>query len=75
MGRGDSAPCQRNLVRPDTYFLGLVTMKDSVSIHLKDIHQWEVKFIQEVTNANISTEVTPIVILSNYPLIRDISIS
>ena len=50
-------------------------MMDPVNIQLKDINQWEVKFIQEVTNANISTEVTSIVILSNYPLIRDISIS
>ena len=71
---GDSAPCQRNCVRPDTYFLEVATMKEPVAIHLKGINQWEVKFIQEVINANIGAEVTPIIILSNYPLIGDISI-
>ena len=71
---GDSAPCQRNHVRLDTYFLEVATMKDPVSIHLKGKNQWEVKVIQEVINANIGAEVTPIIILSNYPLIGDISI-
>ena len=75
IGRGDSAICRRNHVQPDTGFLGVVTMKDPVDIHLKDINQWEVKFIEEVINANNGAEVTPIVILRNCPLIGDISIS
>ena len=42
---------------------------------MKDINQWEVKFIKEVINANIGAEVNPIVILSNCPLIGEIAIS
>ena len=50
-------------------------MKDPVAIHLQGINQWQIKFIQEVINANIDAEVTPLVILSNSPLIGDISFS
>ena len=50
-------------------------MKDPVAIHLKDINQWEVKFIKEVIDSNIVAEVMPIVILGNCPLIGYISIS
>ena len=49
-------------------------MMDPVNIQLKDINQWEVKIIKEVINTNIGAEVTPIVILSNCPLIGDIAI-
>ena len=75
LGCGNSAPFQRNRVRPDTDFIGVATMKDPVAIHLQDINQWQIKFIQEVINANIDAEVTPLVILRNCPLIGDISIS
>ena len=46
-----------------------------MAVHLKDNNQWEVNLIQEVINANIGAEVTPIVIPINCPLIGDISIS
>ena len=74
MGHRDSASCQRNHVQTDTDFLGLATIRDPVAVHLKYINQWEVKIIQEVINANIGAEVTPIVIPINCPLIGDISI-
>ena len=50
-------------------------MKYPVAIHLNDINQWEVKFIQEVINSSIGAELTPIFILSICPLIGYISIS
>ena len=49
-------------------------MKDPVYIHLQYINQLRVKFVQEVINAKISAEVTPIIILNNCPLIGDIYI-
>ena len=50
-------------------------MKDPVAIKLKDINQWEIKFIKEVINTNIGAEVTPIAIIIICPLIGDIAIS
>ena len=72
VGRGNSAPCQRNHVRLDTAFLGVATVTDPVSVPLKYIDHWEVKVIAVVVNSEIGAEGTPIVVLGNYTLIGNI---
>ena len=72
VGRGNSAPCQRNHVRLDTTFLGVSTVTDPVSVPLKYIDHWEVKVIEGVFNVKIGAEGTPIFVLGNYTLIGNI---
>ena len=46
---------------------------DPVAVHLKDIDQREVKFIEEVVDAKTGAEVTANAVLGNCTLIGDIS--
>ena len=49
-------------------------MIDPVAIHLKYIDQQEVKFIEEMIDADIGSKWTAIFMISDYPLIGDISV-
>ena len=75
VGCGDSATCRRNRVRLDTAFLAVATVEDPISVRLKDINQWEVKFIKEVFDSYIGAERTTIVLLGRCSTIGYISVS
>ena len=74
-GRGDKVPCRRNCVLLDTDFLVVATVTYHLAIHLKDINQWEVKFIKEVFDSYIGAERTTIVLLGRCSTIGYISVS
>ena len=65
MGRGNISPCQRYYVYLDAALLGVTTVLDPVSKHLKDLDHWVVRFIEEMANAEVGAKGPPVCILGD----------
>ena len=65
MGCGNSSLRRRNRVYPDAALLGVTTVLDPVSKHLKDLDHWVVRFIEEMANAEVGAKGPPVCILGD----------
>ena len=69
MGRGNISPCQRYYVYLDAALLGVTTVLDPVSKHLKDLDHWVVRVIEEMADAEVGAEGLLVCILGDGALV------
>ena len=69
MGRGNSSPLQRNRVCLDAALLGVTTVIDSVSKHLKDLDHWVVRVSEGMADAEVGAEGMPFCIIGDSALV------
>ena len=69
MGGGNSSPYQRNHVCLDAALLGVTTVLDPVSKHLKYLDHWVVRVIEEMADAEIGAEGPQVCILGDGALV------
>ena len=60
MGLGDSTPRRCNRVCPDTRLLGVVSVTNPVSIHLKELDGWCVRLLKPVVHMEVGAEGCPL---------------
>ena len=60
MGLGDSSPRRCNRVRPDTGLLGVVSVTNPVSVHLKQFDHRRVRVLKPVVDLEVGAEGSPL---------------
>ena len=62
MGLGNSTPRRCNRVYPYTRLLGVVSVMNLVSIHLKEFDGWCVRIWKPVVDLEVGTEGCPLIV-------------
>ena len=72
MGLGDSTPRRSNRVFRDTILSGVVSVKDTVSIHLHDLDGWDLIVLKSVVETKVRAEGNVDIVLKYGSLIREL---